>query len=132
MNALVPPTQPGDSVVELASLLAALRDTRALMPPLDLETDAQAEAVAVLWGLAAGGAGERAAAALWRLGVAPGAPVPCDPGVALRAMVIRLGGTPSNGPIPDCGVSEHELRTECSRFRLPEYCTLCERNPANR
>jgi len=52
--------------------------------------------------------------------------------VALRAMVIRLGGTPSTGPIPDCGVSEHELRTECSRFRLPEYCTLCERNPANR
>lgn len=81
MNANTKQAQPATAVVDASALLVVLRNARGLALPLDIETTAQAESMAALWAIAADGAGvvrRRAAAALWGLGVAPGAPGPCS------------------------------------------------------
>ena len=58
------------------------------------------------------------------------------PGPAVRqwanllALAERVDGM-SVEPMPDCGATIQEIRTECARMGLPGYCGLCERNPAN-
>lgn len=62
------------NIVDVAPLLLALREVRGLSAPVDLQTDAHAEALAVLATVATGRPGvlrRRAAEALWRLGIAP-------------------------------------------------------------
>jgi len=95
------------NIIEVAALVAALREVGDLSASVELETDEQAEAIAVLWSIAATREGVvrwRAAEALWRLGVAPGAAVPCaQPGwVSGQCIALSLA------------------------------CSRCELNPANR
>jgi hypothetical protein len=62
------------NIVNAAPLLLALRAVRGMSAPVELEADGQAVALALLARLATGGPGvlrRRAAAALWRLGIAP-------------------------------------------------------------
>jgi hypothetical protein len=49
----------------------------------------------------------------------------------LRALAGRVRGM-SVEPMPDCGATLAEIRTDCAPMGLPGYCALCERNPANR
>jgi hypothetical protein len=68
------------NIVDAAPLLLALRAVRGMSAPVELEADGQAEALALLARLATGEPGvlrQRAAAALWRLGIAPRALAPC-------------------------------------------------------
>lgn len=46
------------------------------------------------------------------------------------ATLRSLGATVAR--LPHCGTPMAEIRGECMRFRLPDYCAMCERNPANR
>jgi hypothetical protein len=67
------PSTPSN-IVDAAPLLLALRAVRGLLAPVEFEADGQAEALALLARLATGEPGvlrRRAAAALWRLGIAP-------------------------------------------------------------
>jgi hypothetical protein len=99
------PTSAPSSVVNAAPLLLALREVRGMSAPMDLETDAQAEALALLARLATGGPGvlrRRAAAALWRLGIAP-------------------------RPVAACA-QPADVVGECIAARLA--CGRCEFNPA--
>lgn len=68
------PASGAGKIVDAAPLLLALRAVRGLSAPVELEADGQAEALAILARLAKGEPGvlrQRAAAALWRLGIAP-------------------------------------------------------------
>lgn len=73
---------PSAALIDAAPLLAALWEVGRLPsgPELEVDTDAQSEALAVLWALATGEAGairRLATEALRRVGIEPGAPVPC-------------------------------------------------------
>lgn len=94
------------NIVDAAPLLLALRAVRGLLAPVEFEAGGQAEALAVLAALANSEPGvlrRRAAAALWRLEIAPRTLAACS--------------------------QPADLVGECIAARLS--CARCEFNPAN-